>query len=101
MALSQVHNPGCSRLPHMPDDELKSRVLRLLEENLRRVETTPSRPIDPAPVRTEADQAVVNVSVAVETLHSLGLLDEAERDSFFRRLRGVASTTYAPFRGVN
>jgi hypothetical protein len=85
----------------MTDDELRSRALRLLEDNLRRVETTPRRPIDPALVRTEADQAVVNVSVAVETLHSLGLLDEAERDSFFRRLRAVASTTYAPFRGVN
>jgi len=85
----------------MPDDVLRKRALKLLEENLRRVETTPRRPIDPALVRTEADQAVVNVSVAVETLHNLGLLDEAERDSFFRRLRGVASTTYAPFRGVN
>jgi hypothetical protein len=83
------------------DDELRSRALELLEENLRRVETTPRRPIDPGLVRTEADQAVVNVSVAVETLHGLGLLDDAERDSFFRRLRGVASTTYAPFRGVN
>src|SRR3977135_2782161 len=84
----------------MPDDELKSRVLRLIEEKLRPVETTPRPPIDPALVRTEADQAVVNVSVAVETLHSLGLLDEAERDSFFRRLRGVASTTYATLRRV-
>ena len=85
----------------MTDDDLRARALRLLEENLRRVETTPRRPIDPALVRTEADQAVVNVSVAVETLHGLGLLDDAERDSFFRRLRGVASTTYDPFRGVN
>jgi hypothetical protein len=85
----------------MTGDELRNRALRLLEDNLRRVETTPRRPIDPALVRTEADQAVVNVSVAVETLHGLGLLDDAERDSFFRRLRGVASTTYAPFRGVN
>src|SRR4051795_10733904 len=85
----------------MPDDVLRKRALKLLEENLRRVETTPRRPIDPALVRTEADQAVVNVSVAVETLHGLGLLDDAERNAFFRRLRGVASTTYAPFRGVN
>ena len=83
------------------DEQLRARALKLLEENLRRVETTPRRPIDPSLVRTEADQAVVNVSVAVETLHRLGLLDDAERDSFFRRLRGVASTTYAPFRGVN
>ena len=85
----------------MSGEELRNRALELLEENLRRVETTPRRPIDPSLVRTEADQAVVNVSVAVETLHGLGLLDDAERDSFFRRLRGVASTTYAPFRGVN
>jgi hypothetical protein len=85
----------------MTGDDLRRRALKLLEENLRRVETTPRRPIDPALVRTEADQAVVNVSVAVETLHNLGVLDDAERDSFFRQLRGVASTTYAPFRGVN
>ncbi len=85
----------------MADDELRSRALKLLEENLRRVETTPRRPIDPNLVRTEADQAVVNVSVALEALHGLGLLDDAERDSFFRRLRAVASTTYDPFRGVN
>jgi hypothetical protein len=82
------------------DDQLRARALELLEQNLNRVETTPRRPIDPALVRTEADQAVVNVSVAVETMHGLGLLDDAERDSFFRRLRGVASTSYAPFRGV-
>ena len=49
----------------MADDDLRRRALKLLEENLRRVETTPRRPIDPALVRTEADQAVVNVSVAV------------------------------------
>ena len=85
----------------MTGDELRAQALQLLEENLRRVETTPRRPIDPALVRTEADQAVVNVSVAVETLHGLGLLDDAERDAFFRRLRGVASTSYAPFRGVD
>src|SRR4051794_31349242 len=83
------------------DDQLRARALELLEQNLNRVETTPRRPIDPNLVRTEADQAVVNVSVAVETMHGLGLLDDAERDSFFRRLRGVASTTYAPFRGVS
>lgn len=81
-------------------DELRARALELLEDNLRRVETTPRRPIDPDLVRTEADQAVVNVSAAVEALHALGLLEDAERDSFFRRLRGVASTVYAPFRGI-
>jgi hypothetical protein len=85
----------------MADDELRGRALRLLEDNLRRVETTPRRPIDPNLVRTEADQAVVNVSVALDALHGLGLVDDAERDSFFRRLRAVASTTYDPFRGVN
>src|SRR3954468_13924662 len=83
----------------MADDELRARALELLEANLRRVETTPRRPLDPNLVRTEADQAVVNVSVALETLHGLGLVDDAERDSFFRRLRGVASTSYAPFKG--
>ena len=82
-------------------DELKHRALEMLEENLRRVATTPRRPIDPNLVRTEADQAVVNVSVAVETLHGLGLIDQAERDAFFRRLRGVTTTTYAPFQGIN
>jgi hypothetical protein len=81
-------------------DPLRERALELLEENLHKVETTPRRPIDPNLVRTEADQAVVNVSVAVETLHALGVIDDGERDSFFRRLRGVASTSYAPFRGV-
>jgi hypothetical protein len=83
------------------NDDVRARALKLLEDNLRRVETTPRRPIDPSLVRTEADQAVVNVSVAVEVLHGLGLLDDAERDSFFRRLRAVASTSYDPFRGVD
>jgi len=64
------------------------------------VEATPRRPIDPALVRTEADQAVVNVSVAFDTLYGLGLLDDGERDRFYRRLRSITSTAYAPFRGV-
>ena len=43
------------------DDPVRKRALELLEENLSRVEATPRRPIDPDLVRTEADQAVVNV----------------------------------------
>ncbi len=81
--------------------ELRRRALRLLEENLTRVETTPRRPIDPNLVRTEADQAVVNVSAAFDTLASLGLVTEADRERFFRRLREITSTAYAPFRGVH
>ena len=65
------------------------------------METTPRRPIDPNLVRTEADQAVVNVSAAFDTLASLGLVTEADRERFFRRLREITSTAYAPFRGVH
>jgi hypothetical protein len=80
--------------------DLRRRAIELLEHNLRRVETTPRRPIDPNLVRTEADQAVVNVSAAFETLDALGLVTEGDRERFFRRLREITSTTYAPFRGV-
>jgi hypothetical protein len=80
--------------------ELRERALELLEENLARVETTPRRPIDPGLVHTEADQAVVNVSVAFETLSALGLVSEGDRERFFSRLRDITSTSYAPFRGV-
>ena len=38
--------------------------------------------------------------MAADTLHALGLVDDAERERFFRRLRGIASTSYAPFQGV-
>jgi hypothetical protein len=81
-------------------NELRRRALDLLEENLTRVETTPRRPIDPNLLRTEADQAVVNVSAAFETLAALDLVTEADRERFFRRLREITSTSYAPFRGV-
>ncbi len=80
--------------------ELRRRATDLLEHNLRRVETTPRRPLDPNLVRTEADQAVVNVSAAFETLNALGLVTEADRERFFRRLREITSTAYAPFKGV-
>jgi hypothetical protein len=80
--------------------ELRRRAMDLLEHNLRRVETTPRRPLDPNVVRTEADQAVVNVSAAFETLDALGLVTQADRERFFRRLREITSTAYAPFRGV-
>ena len=80
--------------------ELRERALDLLEENLARVETTPRRPIDPSLVHTEADQAVVNVSVAFETLSALGLLSEGDRERFFSRLRDITSTSYEPFNGV-
>lgn len=79
---------------------LRRRAGELLEHNLRRVETTPRRPLDPNLVRTEADQAVVNVSAAFETLNALGLVTEADRERFFRRLREITSTAYAPFKGV-
>lgn len=59
--------------------DLRRRAIELLEHNLRRVETTPRRPIDPNLVRTEADQAVVNVSAAFETLDALGLVTEGDR----------------------
>ena len=81
--------------------DLRRRALALLEENLTRVETTPRRPIDPNLVRTEADQAVVNVSAAFDTLAALGLVTEADRERFFRRLREITSTAYAPFKGVH
>jgi hypothetical protein len=80
--------------------DLRRRAVELLEHNLRRVETTPRRPVDPNMVRTEADQAVVNVSAAFETLDALGLVTEADRERFFRRLREITSTAYAPFRGI-
>ena len=80
--------------------QLRRRALELLEENLERVETTPRRPIDPGLVRTEADQAVVNVSVAFETLDALGLVTEGDRQRFFGRLREITSSSYQPFRGV-
>jgi hypothetical protein len=81
--------------------DLRKRAIDLLEHNLRRVETTPRRPLDPNVIRTEADQAVVNVSAAFETLDALGLVTEADRERFFRRLREITSTAYAPFRGVD
>lgn len=80
--------------------ELRRRAIELLEHNLRRVETTPRRPLDPNVIRTEADQAVVNVSAAFEALNALGLVTEADRERFFRRLREITSTAYAPFRGI-
>jgi hypothetical protein len=80
--------------------DLRRRAIELLEHNLQRVETTPRRPLDPNLIRTEADQAVVNVSAAFETLNALGLVTEADRERFFRRLREITSTAYAPFRGV-
>jgi hypothetical protein len=81
-------------------EALRSRALALLRENLTRVEATPRRPIDPDLLRTEADQAVLNVSVAFETLDSMGILTPDDRERFFDRLREITSTTYAPFRGV-
>ena len=80
--------------------ELRQRVLTLLEQNIASVETTPRRPIDPALVRTEADQAVVNVSVAIETLAALGLVTAEERENLFGELREISGTRYAPFEGV-
>ena len=80
--------------------DLRRRAADLLEHNLRRVETTPRRPLDPNVIRTEADQAVVNVSAAFETLDALGLMTEADRERFFRSLREITSTSYSPFRGV-
>lgn len=83
-----------------PDEDLRRRALDLLEAHLTRVETTPRRPIDPNLVRTEADQAVVNVSVAFEALAAVGLVDDEDRERFFGRLREITSTAYAPFRGI-
>ena len=40
------------------------------------------------------------MSAAFETLNALGLVTEADRERFFRRLREITSTAYAPFRGV-
>jgi hypothetical protein len=92
---------------HVSDDleppsssDLRRRAIDLLEHNLQRVETTPRRPLDPNLIRTEADQAVVNVSAAFETLNALGLVTEADRERFFRRLREITSTAYSPFKGV-
>jgi hypothetical protein len=51
-------------------------------------------------VRTEADQAVVNVTVAFETLAALDLVTDGDRDQFFERLREITSTSYAPFEGT-
>lgn len=81
-------------------EQLRREALALLRENVARVEGTPRRPLDPGLVRTEADQAVVNVTVAFETLASLGLLTDGDRDQFFERLREITSTTYAPFEGL-
>ena len=81
-------------------DDLKRRALALLRQNMAAVETTPRRPIDPAMIRTEADQAVVNVSVAIETLSGLGLVTREEREELFGELREISGTTYAPFEGV-
>ncbi|MDQ3648145.1 MAG: hypothetical protein M3433_06115 [Actinomycetota bacterium] len=81
-------------------EELRRRALALLQQNIAQVESTPRRPIDPTMVRTEADQAVVNVSVAIETLTALGLVTRDERDELFTELREISSTTYAPFEGV-
>jgi hypothetical protein len=80
--------------------QLRERARALLAENIAAVETTPRRPIDPAMVRTEADQAVVNVSVAIETLSGLGLVSREEREQLFGELREISGTTYAPFEGV-
>jgi glycyl-tRNA synthetase alpha subunit len=80
--------------------DLRRRALDLLEHNLRRVETTPRRLLDPNLIRTEADQAVVNVSAAFETLNALGLITEADHERFFRRLREITSTACMPFKGV-
>jgi hypothetical protein len=80
--------------------DLRRRAQELLEENLLRVETTPRRPVDPDLVRTEADQAVANVSAAFEAIDRLGLMTEGDRERFFRRLSDISTTSYAPFRGV-
>ena len=96
-----------SEAPATPDDtvagyreKLRRRALGVLRDNLTRVESTPRRPLDPGLVRTEADQAVVNVTVAFETLAALDLVSEGDRDQFFERLREITSTTYAPFEGT-
>ncbi len=81
-------------------EKLRRRALGILRDNLTRVESTPRRPLDPGLVRTEADQAVVNVTVAFETLAGLDLVTAGDRDQFFERLREITSTTYATFEGV-
>ncbi len=81
-------------------EQLRERARELLARNIATVETTPRRPIDPAMIRTEADQAVVNVSVAIETLTALGLVSREERERLFGELREISGTTYAPFEGV-
>lgn len=81
-------------------EKLRRRALGVLRDNLTRVESTPRRPLDPGLVRTEADQAVVNVTVAFETLAALDLVSDGDRDQFFERLREITSTTYAPFEGT-
>lgn len=81
-------------------EKLRRNALALLRENIAQVEATPRRPLDPNLVRTEADQAVVNVTVAFDTLASLGLVTDGDRDQFFERLREITSTTYAPFEGL-
>jgi hypothetical protein len=81
-------------------ETLRRRALALLRDNLARVESTPRRPLDPQLVRTEADQAVVNVTVAMETLAALDLVSEGDREQIFERLREITATTYAPFQGL-
>lgn len=72
--------PGDDRSSQPELVELRRRAQQLLEENLLRVETTPRRPVDPDLVRTEADQAVANVSAAFEAVDRLGLVTEGDRD---------------------
>lgn len=81
-------------------ETLRRRALALLRDNLNRVESTPRRPLDPGLVRTEADQAVVNVTVAFETLAALDLVTDGDRDQFFGRLREITSASYATFEGT-
>ncbi len=81
-------------------ETLRRRALGVLRENLDTVESTPRRPLDPGLVRTEADQAVVNVTVAFETLAALDLVTTGDRDQFFERLREITSTSYSPFEGT-
>jgi hypothetical protein len=81
-------------------ETLRRRALALLRDNLARIESTPRRPLDPQLVRTEADQAVVNVTVALETLAALDLVTEGDREQIFERMREITATTYAPFEGL-
>jgi hypothetical protein len=82
-------------------EKLRRRALGILRESLSSVESTPRRPLDPGLVRTEADQAVVNVTAAFETLAALDLVTDGDREQFFQRLREITSTTYAPFEGTH